>query len=68
MTIIIVKALFSPLIHPFRTNNYEDIHDQLTRRYFSRFSGNSEADASELPENLEEIFPWYNMFKYSTTH
>ena len=25
----------------------------------SIFSGNSEAFASELPENIEEIFPYY---------
>ena len=38
-----------------------------------RFSGNSEASASELPENLQEMFPWYYMnidvisrFKYSS--
>ena len=41
----------------------------------SRFSSNSEAYASELLENLEDIFPLYYMdsdivrrFKYSTTH
>ena len=40
----------------------------------SRFSSNSEADASELLENPEEMFPWYymhsnilRMFIYSTT-
>ena len=27
----------------------------------SRFSGNSEADASELPENLEEMLPRYDI-------
>ena len=41
----------------------------------SRFSGNSEADAPELPENLEEMFPRYyidgeviSKFKSSTTN
>ena len=28
----------------------------------SRFSSNSEADASELLENLEEMFPWYYIY------
>ena len=29
------------------------------RNISSRFSSNSEANASELPENLEELFPRY---------
>ena len=36
----------------------------------SRFSRNSEADASELLENLEEFYvhsDWFIMFIYSTT-
>ena len=40
-----------------------------------RFSRNSKADALELVENLEEMFPWcymdndaVNRIKYSNTH
>ena len=29
------------------------------RNISSRFSSNSEASASELLENFEEVFPWY---------
>ena len=43
-------------------------------RFLPDFWGNSEANASELPENLEEIFPRYhkhkdvkNMIKFVTT-
>ena len=34
----------------------------------SRFSSNSEADASELPENLEEMFPRYYMVQIFKSH
>ena len=52
------------------TNYYK-----LQRNISSRFSKYSEANASVLLENLEEMFPQYymhrdvfSMFKYSTTH
>ena len=36
----------------------------LTKKLFLRSSGNSEAFASELPGNLEEMFPlYYNMHR-----
>ena len=44
------------------TNFQSFVPDSLTtisnkKTYLPRLSTNSEADASELPENLEEMFP-----------
>ena len=33
----------------------------LTRKHFFKISSNSEANASELQENLKEMFPRYYM-------
>ena len=46
----------------------------MTRKHFSRFSSNSEADTPDLLENIEEMIPLYYMdsdvisrLKYSAT-
>ena len=33
----------------------------ITKNISLTFPCNSEANASELPENLEEMFPWYDI-------
>ena len=71
-------------LNPLRIDTLSYIHlfmaylllKKVPRKHISsRFSGNSEAFASELLENLEEMFPRYYMdsdviskFKSSTTH
>ena len=48
------------------------VHDSLYYNYwgniFSIFSSNSEANASELLENIEEMFHWHYMDRSSTTY
>ena len=51
-------------IKSFVHDPHPNIIDEETflQHLFNMFSSNSEANASELLENVEEMFPWYYYF------
>ena len=70
--------LLNIVLNPFETASLNDIFHTIMCSWFtlyymsnktSRFSSNSEANASELLENLEEMYPRYHIhcYVYSTT-
>ena len=53
-----IYILLSKSTKPFG-DNHTVIYSRPTKTIFSRFSSNSEANSSELQENIEDVFPLY---------
>ena len=66
---VIHAKAYNIYVNPFVTVTHKCVAEYLNKHYLcstnisSKFSSNSEAFASELLENLEEMLPHYSIFK-----